>query len=151
MAQLANKENFEILLECPFMFRGGTALRLREPLFSPRNWEAYGSQKFTTVDWITWQSENKQDDTISGLQHTFEVFNGMSLEYMVSTEPTYDCLYIKINGVQVLKVAGSTGWVPFTYTPANPIVDGTVQIFYSKDGSVSSNSDRVWIRNIKIK
>lgn len=121
-----------------------------QPTFGPEDWEQYGSLKFTTADWITWQSENKTHNSTGGIQYTFEEFKGIHLQYMVSTENNYDWLYININGAVLLKKAGSIGWTNFSYVPSTPIANCLVKIYYYKDGSVSSNSDRVWVRDIQL-
>jgi hypothetical protein len=63
--------------------------------------------------------------------------------YSVSSEPNYDFLSFKLNGVEVLKKSGE---VPWTQT-AFPVSAGLnkMEWTYAKDSSISKGSDCAWI------
>ena len=139
------------LLESGIRFLGKHALA-ETYMFTNRLdfWDQYGSVKFSLADGV-WQSENKgYANSIGGIQHMFDGLKKISFQYSTSTEGNYDSLCLYINGEQKLRVSGEIGWTDFLWETNGPIEDCLVEIFYSKDGSVSRGSDTVWIRDLKI-
>lgn len=63
----------------------------------------------------------------------------LSLNYTVSSETTYDCLYINIDGTNVVKKSGTVSWTD--YTKELTAGSHTLTLKYTKDGSSSSGSD----------
>ena len=115
----------------------------------PAFWDQYGSSKFS-VDNDTWKSVNHRNNSVSGIQHSFDKFRKISFNYKVSTEHDYDFLYVIVNGKTVLRESGSRDWTHFEYKFKNVVENCLVKIFYSKDISVSIGSDTAWIKDLKI-
>jgi hypothetical protein len=71
----------------------------------------------------------------------------VSFQYRTSTESSFDYVTFYVDGVQQMRWSGTTGPTTFTSTS---IAAGshTLRWTYSKDGSVTSGSDTVWIDNI---
>jgi hypothetical protein len=65
----------------------------------------------------------------------------------VSSEANYDYLMFYINDVLKGQWAGSHDWLEFSYT-VNPGLNG-FRWTYSKDGSVSTGSDKAWVDYIR--
>jgi len=75
---------------------------------------------------------------------------GVSFDYSVSSESSFDYLYFYIDGVQ--QGLGWSGTVPWSSISYYPITSGThtYKWCYIKDVSVSVGSDTAWIDNIAI-
>ncbi len=85
----------------------------------------------------------------SGIKLTINMLAGESLsfEYRVSSESGYDQFRFVVNGSVLESGYGETDWLTYTYTAPS---DGNY-IFewrYSKDASVDSGSDCVWVDNV---
>ncbi len=72
----------------------------------------------------------------------------VSFGYKVSSESNYDYLRFYIDGTQKVAWSGTVGWSMASY----PISAGqhTLQWSYTKDGSVSSGSDKAWVDSISL-
>ena len=73
-------------------------------------------------------------------------FREIYFEWKVSSERNYDFLRFYINGVQLHRISGSVNWTNKSYSFINS-QSREVKWCYTKDYSVSGNSDRAWIRN----
>jgi subtilisin family serine protease len=81
------------------------------------------------------------------LSTTIESDGGtLSFWYRTSTEATNDKLTFLIDGVSQGTYSGTTGWTQASFTLAAG--SRTLTWTYSKNGSISSGSDAVWIDNI---
>jgi hypothetical protein len=67
----------------------------------------------------------------------------LKFHYKVSSEPTYDVLSFRINGKEIFKKSGETGWT----LAKVPVLKGlnTMEWTYRKDQSVSQGNDCAWI------
>ncbi|MCK4866272.1 MAG: hypothetical protein KAT06_12715 [Gammaproteobacteria bacterium] len=88
------------------------------------------------------------DDEISCTATTVSVSSFVSFDYNVSSEVDYDYLRFYIDGVQQDSWSGTVAWANVSYTVATGSHE--YKWCYTKDGSVSSGSDAVWIDNIII-
>ncbi len=72
----------------------------------------------------------------------------VTFNYKVSSESNYDYLRFYVDGVQKGAWCGEVGWSPASY----PVTAGahTFEWVYSKDGSVSSGSDKAWVDNVAL-
>lgn len=105
-------------------------------------------QKQEKMLYDDWDSGNTDDGETSKNTLVLNVTSGMSLtfDWHVSSEVDYDRMYVSINGQQVLSESGNkSGQFSYTFTS-----DGeyTIVFAYSKDGSDSRGSDKVWFTNI---
>ena len=75
-------------------------------------------------------------------------FTTISFDVKVSSEPTHDYLAFSVDGTEVQRWSGNTGWRSFTHT----LTPGyhSLQWAYVKDGSVSQGSDAAWIDNVRL-
>ncbi|MCW5553736.1 MAG: carboxypeptidase regulatory-like domain-containing protein [Verrucomicrobiae bacterium] len=83
----------------------------------------------------------------SGMKVTLDCQAGeVSFAYAVSSEVGFDFLRFYIDGVQQTTWSGSVGWTNVSY----PVTAGahTFEWRYTKDGSVSSGNDKVWVDDI---
>jgi hypothetical protein len=67
----------------------------------------------------------------------------LKFHYKVSSEPTYDALLFKINGKEIFKKSGETGWI-LAKVPVDAGLN-TMEWTYRKDQSVSQGNDCAWI------
>ena len=68
-----------------------------------------------------------------------------------STEPTFDHLVFRVDGINEGPLEGWSGTTDWTFTHSEHIVSTGIHIFrweYSKDPSVSQGSDAVWLDDI---
>ncbi|MCC7537660.1 MAG: hypothetical protein IT379_15665 [Deltaproteobacteria bacterium] len=68
--------------------------------------------------------------------------------YRVSSESTYDELSFWIDGVSQAEWSGDVAWTSATYSLGAGM--HTLEWRYTKDGSVSSGSDRAWIDDVEV-
>jgi hypothetical protein len=89
------------------------------------------------------------DNQTSGMSLTLTCQAGtVSFGYSVSSESSYDYLRFYIDGVQQGAWSGSVGWTTASYgVAAGP---HTFEWRYTKDGSVSAGSDKVWVDDINL-
>ena len=72
----------------------------------------------------------------------------ISFDYKLDTEAWCDFLIVYIDGQQVLSVAGQEGW--FNFTQAIAVGAHEIEFVFTKDGSVSTAADAVYIDNIYV-
>jgi hypothetical protein len=74
--------------------------------------------------------------------------DSVSFWYKVSSESNYDKIHFYIDGVEKLVNSGVVDWTRVAY----PVSAGNhvLKFTYSKDGSVSSNSDCAWVDEITL-
>ena len=90
----------------------------------------------------TYYSNNHNHGSSSQMQITAQYDCTLTLRYGVSSEANFDWLYIFYNDVQMDGISGNvTGQIQTMSLKAGDCV----VIRYSKDGSVSSNSDQGWV------
>ncbi len=72
----------------------------------------------------------------------------VTFQYKVSSESGYDYLRFYVDSVQKGIWSGTVGWSLASY----PVTAGThtFEWIYSKDGSVSSGSDKAWVDNVAL-
>ena len=89
------------------------------------------------------------DSSTSTFSITIDMAEGetLSFDYRYSTETNYDFFNFKVNGSQKLHKSGESDWQTYTFTAPS---DGSYTFVweYSKDYSVNSGSDRVYIDEI---
>ena len=89
-----------------------------------------------------------EDSGWSWLQVQVEVTaaSAIGFWYRVSSEPDFDFLRFLVDGVEVGKWSGETGWQPFFYlvTPGKH----TFRWEYAKDNSDSAGEDTAWVDSI---
>lgn len=89
------------------------------------------------------------DQTESTLELVLQMEAGqtLSFEYKVSSEAGYDKFTFSVNGSQKLSADGEKDWRSYTFTAASA---GTYTFLwkYSKDYSVASGADCVWIDEV---
>ncbi len=72
----------------------------------------------------------------------------LSFWFRTSSETSYDLLLFFVDGVERQRWSGTNGWTEYTTTlTAGP---HTLEWRYSKDSSVSSGSDTVWIDDVRV-
>ena len=64
----------------------------------------------------------------------------------VSSETNYDFLNFRLNGIQVFRISGETGWIEKKLALKEGF--NLLEWIYSKDQSVSSGADCAWLDNI---
>ena len=95
-----------------------------------------------------WTSTNKSHSTTSSKTYTIEANEGegLSFDWIVSSEASYDKLIVTIDGTEVLNKSGNySGTYSYTFTSSG---SHTLVVKYTKDGSVSSGDDYGKIYNI---
>ena len=76
-------------------------------------------------------------------------FTKISLQCATSTQSGYDFLYIEVNDTREISQSGITDWTSHTL---NNIKDGdnTIKFIYSKNASITSGNDSVYISEISV-
>ncbi|MBO4563763.1 MAG: CotH kinase family protein [Clostridia bacterium] len=89
------------------------------------------------------------DSSESTVSITISMLAGetLSFDYKVSSEENYDKFLFGVNGTTRLAVSGEHDWQSYTFTAATT-GSYTFTWRYSKDYSMSSGSDCVWVDNI---
>lgn len=89
------------------------------------------------------------DSASSGVSLNLNMTSGetLSFEYLVSSEQNYDKFIFKVNGTTLLQESGESGWTQYTFTASNS-GNYSFEWIYSKDYSVSSGTDCVFIDNV---
>lgn len=73
--------------------------------------------------------------------------NSLSFWSKTSTESCCDRLRVYVDGLQVISRSGSQDWIKHDVAISSGI--HTIRFAYTKDGSVNTGSDTVWIDNIR--
>ncbi len=97
-----------------------------------------------------WTSTNHSDNSTSYKEYAINVTAGdqLSFNYTVDSESGYDYLVVKINGVEVVKVSGSsTDSYVRKFTGAENVI---LYLSYTKDSSSSSGQDQASVYNIML-
>ncbi|MDH5718167.1 MAG: DUF4215 domain-containing protein [Spirochaetia bacterium] len=81
---------------------------------------------------------------------TVSTGESVSFDYSVSTEPCCDYLKFYINGAQQLSSSGSVSWSSSTTYTLPQTGNDELKWCYTKDGSVNTGSDKVWVDNILV-
>ena len=87
------------------------------------------------------------DNGTTSLTTTVEGEGTLSFKWKTSSEPDYDKLNLYVDGLLVASISGRRGWVTYTWA----ITAGgthTVEWRYTKDGSVSTDSDCGWVDDV---
>ena len=126
--------------------------------------ESFESSTFSVFPWINisavpWTvfSSNAQDGILSArsgsILHNSESNlmirtyypepDSVTFYYRVSSEPNYDFLLFRLNGEEILKKSGETGWEKKTVNVSAGL--NKMEWIYKKDNSVSQGGDAAWI------
>ena len=147
------------LLDCsPYLVNKDFAFRVgkvRES-FESSSFNIFPWINISSIPWII-DSTKSYDGNISARSGTISHGGSTSLVvrtiyasddsvkffYSVSSEPNYDFLSFKLNGVEVLKKSGEIPWTQAAF----PVSAGLnkMEWVYAKDPSVSMGSDCAWI------
>jgi M6 family metalloprotease-like protein len=138
---------------------GVTLLAPADEGFETGNFSAFAWNNSSTIPW-TVQTATKLSGTYAAqsgdisdngtttlsLPMVITSSGNISFYYKVSSESNYDFLKFYIDGVQQGQWSGTEGWALATY----PVSSGTRTFSwtYSKDGSVSTDSDCAWLDHI---
>ena len=111
----------------------------------------YKGKEEETTTFDSWTSTNKgQSSSTSSYKYTFDTTVGskLSFDWSVSSEANYDKLYVILDGTTVLTKSGvySSNY-EYTFTVAG---SHTLEVRYTKDGSVNNNDDKAEIHNVKL-
>ena len=106
-------------------------------------------QADVTSNLADWESTNHNHRSTDSKTYEFSAENGnlLSFDWYVSSEDNCDILTIRLDGNTIILSSGVNGE---TYTTTLTAGSHTLEVSYSKDGSVSANNDNAGIRNIKI-
>ena len=106
-------------------------------------------EEVTTFD--SWTSTNQgQSGSTSSHKYKFDAIVGskLSFDWSVSSEANYDKFYVILDGTTVLTKSGiESGNYEYTFTVAG---SHTLEVEYTKDGSVDRNNDDAKIYNVKL-
>ncbi len=86
---------------------------------------------------------NQNEKSSLTIRSIYEMADSLKFWYKVSSEQSYDFLSFVLNGEELLRKSGETGWVKASI----PVPKGTnkMEWIYKKDNSVSNGSDAAWI------
>ncbi len=86
----------------------------------------------------------------SAMQATFTLTatTTISFWYRVDSERNYDFLRVFLDGVEVDRFSGNTGWQ--RWSRRVPAGTHTLVLAYTKDGSVSRGADRAWVDDVSL-
>ena len=115
---------------------------------------------YGAVQWLIYDTGAYEGNYCSGSSYTMganltsEMYisvttttaDSISFYYKVSSEANYDKFHFYIDGTEKFNASGEVPWTRAAY----PVAAGThiFRFTYSKDGSVSTGSDRAWVDNI---
>ena len=107
------------------------------------------SMGMSAATYSDWTSTNKgQSNTTSSNSYTITANAGdlLTFDWLVSSESQYDKLIITIGGTEILNKSGElSGTYQHTFTSSGSY---TMEVKYTKDGSVDRGSDYAMIYNI---
>jgi hypothetical protein len=141
-AQLASY-TFEGLGTMPVVFTGSGTLPW---VINSTNGGALASANSMASGAIT-----HSQTSCTAITTTQTAIGSVSFYYKTDSELSFDKLLFSVNNVQQ-NTGGWSGQTPWTMSPTYtlPIGTNTLQWCYSKDGSVSSGLDKVWVDNITV-
>ena len=110
----------------------------------------YTASTFTYNGKDTLRSGQAGHSGVSRTTINFKLLQAGSIEfnYTVSSEGSYDHLFAILDGTEVVKVSGTVSWT--TFSRNLDVGDHTLELKYTKDGSVSKGSDAGAIGYIRI-
>lgn len=124
--------------------------------FSGLNWLLSGDLNWGIVSDVFYEGDYSAKSGVISHSQTSVVavtvdttgFNSISFAYKVSSEEYFDYLRFYIDGSEQAEWSGTVDWTVAEYT----VTDGqhTFEWRYTKDGSVSSDSDCAWIDDVFI-
>ena len=110
-----------------------------------------GIKQKEMITFDSWTSTNKgQGGSTSSYEYKFDATAGskLSFDWSVSSEADYDELYVILDGTTVLTKSGEySGNYEQTFTVAG---SHTLEVEYTKDGSVDGYNDEAKIYNVKL-
>lgn len=120
---------------------------LTNPINHP-SWEIDNSTAFNGNQSLKSGQISHSDSTAVQYEFTTSIDGYISFAHKISTENNYDWLQFFIDGQLINRWSGLHDWEFYQHS----IIAGhhVVKWIYTKDGSVSSNSDCVWIDDIRI-
>ena len=86
---------------------------------------------------------NDNQSSYTSIRIDFPAGGSVSFWHSGSTEANYDYLRFKVDGVERMNRAGTWGWTQYTYNLTPGL--HTLRWEYTKDVSVSTGSDSVWV------
>lgn len=118
------------------------------------NWQittAAGEYNAASGSLVAAKSGNISHNQASWIEYTAVIPTGgatIEFAYKTSSETNYDRLYFRIDGVSQSNWSGSGSWTTVSF----PVTAGThtFRWEYTKDGSVSSGADEVYLDDVKI-
>ena len=124
--------------------------------FTQNSWQHSGDQNWAVTTDNPYQGTysaksgdiNDNQQTHLSVDITVTSDATLSFHYRVSSESGYDYMYFYIDGNEKIKSSGDKPWMKAVYT----LTPGTYTLkwSYTKDNSVSSSDDCIWIDGIKL-
>ena len=87
------------------------------------------------------------DNGSTSLTTTVQGAGTLSFRWRTSSEGSYDCLRVRVDGSETSRISGDGGWLDFSL-PVSGTGSHTVEWVYTKDGSVSNGEDCGWIDDV---
>lgn len=87
------------------------------------------------------------DNGSTSLTTTVQGAGTLAFRWRTSSEGSYDCLRVRLDGTEVSSISGESGWLDFSL-PVGGTGSHTVEWAYTKDGSVSDGEDCGWIDDV---
>ncbi|MBA4323245.1 MAG: hypothetical protein C0408_10565, partial [Odoribacter sp.] len=163
-ADLARGGTFDIItfLECSMYFKNKA---FTIPV--GKTIESFEYQKMTIFPWVNsvtypWiitdsQAAEGEYSARSGvIPHSSEsllklivnvpIKDTVKFNVKISSELNYDFMYFRLNGTQMFRISGETGWIEKRFALKEGF--NLLEWLYKKDQSVSSGADCAWLDNI---
>lgn len=87
------------------------------------------------------------DNGSTSLTTTVQGAGTLAFRWRTSSEGSYDCLRVRLDGTEVSSISDESGWLDFSL-PVGGTGSHTVEWAYTKDGSVSNGEDCGWIDDV---
>ena len=87
------------------------------------------------------------DNGSTSLTTTVQGPGTLAFRWRTSSEGSYDCLRVRLDGTEASSISGESGWLDFSL-PVGGTGSHTVEWAYTKDGSVSDGEDCGWIDDV---
>lgn len=87
------------------------------------------------------------DNGSTSLTTTVQGAGTLAFRWRTSSEGSYDCLRVRLDGTEASSISGESGWIDFSL-PVGGAGSHTVEWAYTKDGSVSNGEDCGWIDDV---
>ena len=87
------------------------------------------------------------DNGSTSLTTTVQGAGTLAFRWRTSSEGSYDCLRVRLDGTEASRISGESGWLDFSLTVGGA-GSHTVEWAYTKDGSVADGEDCGWIDDV---